>query len=37
MKEILGADVTDELERLTRIVYTNGRDVALAKAIDALG
>jgi len=33
MKEILGAGVTDELERLTRIVYTNGRDVALANGI----
>src|SRR4051812_11825455 len=33
MREILGADVTAELERLTRIVYTNGRDVALAKGI----
>ncbi len=33
MKEILGAEVTDELERLTRIVYTNGRDVALANGI----
>jgi len=33
MKEILGADVTAELERLTRIVYTNGRDVALANGI----
>ena len=33
MKEILGAEVTDELERLTRIVYTNGRDVARANGI----
>ncbi len=33
MKEILGADLTDQLERLTRIVYTNGRDVALANGI----
>jgi phosphoribosylaminoimidazole-succinocarboxamide synthase len=33
MREILGADVTAELERLTRIVYTNGRDVALANGI----
>ncbi|MBS0549841.1 MAG: phosphoribosylaminoimidazolesuccinocarboxamide synthase [Proteobacteria bacterium] len=33
MKEILGADVTAELERLTRIVYTSGRDVALANGI----
>ena len=33
MRELLGADVTAELERLTRIVYTNGRDVALANGI----
>ena len=33
MKEILGADLTAELERLTRIVYTSGRDVALANGI----
>jgi phosphoribosylaminoimidazole-succinocarboxamide synthase len=33
MREILGADVTAELERLTRIVYTNGRDLALANGI----
>jgi len=33
MKETLGADVTRELERLTRLVYTNGRDVALANGI----
>ena len=33
MKEILGTQVTDELERLTRIVYTSGRDVALANGI----
>ncbi len=33
MKEILGADVTDELERLTRTVYTSGRDVAMANGI----
>jgi phosphoribosylaminoimidazole-succinocarboxamide synthase len=33
MKEILGADVTNELERLTRIVYSAGRDVALANGI----
>jgi phosphoribosylaminoimidazole-succinocarboxamide synthase len=33
MKEILGAGVTDELERLTRIVYTSGRDVAMANGI----
>jgi phosphoribosylaminoimidazole-succinocarboxamide synthase len=33
MREILGAQVTAELERLTRIVYTSGRDVALANGI----
>jgi phosphoribosylaminoimidazole-succinocarboxamide synthase len=33
MKEILGADVTAELERLTRLVYTRGRDVAAARGI----
>ena len=33
MRELLGADVTAELERLTRIVYTSGRDVALANGI----
>ena len=33
MREILGADVTAELERLTRIVYTRGRDVALRQGI----
>jgi phosphoribosylaminoimidazole-succinocarboxamide synthase len=33
MREILGADVTAELERLTRIVYNSGRDVALANGI----
>jgi phosphoribosylaminoimidazole-succinocarboxamide synthase len=33
MREILGAEVTAELERLTRIVYTNGREVALANGI----
>ena len=33
MREILGPDVTAELERLTRIVYTSGRDVALANGI----
>jgi len=33
MREILGAAVTAELERLTRIVYTSGRDVALANGI----
>src|SRR5450432_3654456 len=33
MREILGAEVTAELERLTRIVYTKGRDVAAAHGI----
>jgi phosphoribosylaminoimidazole-succinocarboxamide synthase len=33
MREILGADVTAELERLTRLVYTRGRDVALENGI----
>jgi phosphoribosylaminoimidazole-succinocarboxamide synthase len=33
MREILGADVTAELERLTRAVYTKGRDVALERGI----
>jgi phosphoribosylaminoimidazole-succinocarboxamide synthase len=33
MREVLGADVTAELERLTRAVYTKGRDVALAHGI----
>ena len=33
MREILGVQVTAELERLTRIVYTSGRDVALANGI----
>ncbi|MDP2333104.1 MAG: phosphoribosylaminoimidazolesuccinocarboxamide synthase [Reyranella sp.] len=33
MREILGADVTAELERLTRLVYTRGRDVALERGI----
>jgi phosphoribosylaminoimidazole-succinocarboxamide synthase len=33
MREVLGAEVTAELERLTRIVYTRGRDVALAHGI----
>jgi phosphoribosylaminoimidazole-succinocarboxamide synthase len=33
MREILGAEVTAELERLTRIVYTRGRDVAAAQGI----
>jgi phosphoribosylaminoimidazole-succinocarboxamide synthase len=33
MREILGTDVTAELERLTRLVYTRGRDVALDHGI----
>jgi phosphoribosylaminoimidazole-succinocarboxamide synthase len=33
MREVLGAQVTAELERLTRIVYTRGRDVALQQGI----
>jgi phosphoribosylaminoimidazole-succinocarboxamide synthase len=33
MREILGAEVTAELERLTRIVYATGRDVAAAQGI----
>ena len=33
MREVLGADVTAELERLTRVVYTKGRDVALQHGI----
>jgi phosphoribosylaminoimidazole-succinocarboxamide synthase len=33
MTEILGADVTVELERLTRLIYTRGRDVALKNGI----
>ena len=33
MAEALGKDVTAELERLTRIVYTRGRDVALKQGI----
>jgi phosphoribosylaminoimidazole-succinocarboxamide synthase len=33
MREILGADVTAELERLTRAVYGKGRDVAAANGI----
>ncbi len=33
MREILGAEVTAELERLTRLVYTSGRDVAAANGI----
>ena len=33
MAEVLGKDVTAELERLTRVVYTRGRDVALKRGI----
>src|SRR5262249_40589501 len=33
MREILGAEATGELERLTRVVYTRGRDVALKRGI----
>jgi phosphoribosylaminoimidazole-succinocarboxamide synthase len=33
MAEVLGKDVTAELERLTRVVYTKGRDVALKQGI----
>ena len=33
MREVLGAAVTAELERLTRLVYARGRDVALAHGI----
>jgi phosphoribosylaminoimidazole-succinocarboxamide synthase len=33
MRALLGADVTAELERLTRAVYTRGRDVALDHGI----
>ena len=33
MREVLGAEVTAELERLTRIVYGRGRDVALKRGI----
>jgi phosphoribosylaminoimidazole-succinocarboxamide synthase len=33
MRELLGVDVTAELERLTRLVYTRGRDVALENGI----
>ena len=33
MREVLGAQVTAELERLTRLVYTRGRDVALGQGI----
>ena len=33
MQKALRADVTSELERLTRLVYTRGRDVALRQGI----
>ena len=33
MREVLGGPVTAELERLTRLVYTRGRDVALKQGI----
>jgi phosphoribosylaminoimidazole-succinocarboxamide synthase len=33
MREVLGGDITSELERLTRQVYTRGRDVAAANGI----
>jgi phosphoribosylaminoimidazole-succinocarboxamide synthase len=33
MRNALGAQVTAELERLTRLVYTRGRDVALKQGI----
>src|SRR5207249_4106119 len=33
MREVLGAEVTAELERLTRLVYGHGRDVALKQGI----
>ena len=33
MSKVLGQDVTAELERLTRVVYTRGRDVALKRGI----
>src|SRR6185369_1695589 len=33
MREILGPEATAELERLTRVVYTRGRDVALKRGI----
>ena len=33
MRDILGSDVTEELERLTRLVYGKGRDVAAARGI----
>jgi phosphoribosylaminoimidazole-succinocarboxamide synthase len=33
MREILGPEATGELERLTRLIYTKGRDVALKQGI----
>jgi len=33
MREVVGAEATAELERLTRLVYTKGRDVALKQGI----
>jgi len=33
MREVLGGEVTTELERLTRLVYTTGRDIALRQGI----
>jgi phosphoribosylaminoimidazole-succinocarboxamide synthase len=33
MREVLGAEVTAELERLTRVAYGKGRDVALQRGI----
>jgi phosphoribosylaminoimidazole-succinocarboxamide synthase len=33
MREVLGAEVTTELERLTRLVYGQGREVALKQGI----
>lgn len=33
MRRALGAEVTAELERLTRLVYTRGRDIALKQGI----
>ncbi|MBN9490914.1 MAG: phosphoribosylaminoimidazolesuccinocarboxamide synthase [Alphaproteobacteria bacterium] len=33
MREVLGSDVTSELERLTRQIYTKGRDVAARHGI----
>jgi phosphoribosylaminoimidazole-succinocarboxamide synthase len=33
MREMLGPDITAELERLTRLVYSRGRDIALKHGI----